>query len=84
MNRRDVVLATMATGLCHTGARERHPYATGALVAALGAAAGMPACWGFSRPVILLPPEAGRWDARLRQAVLEHEAAHIQPITRGT
>ncbi|MCE5310340.1 MAG: M56 family metallopeptidase [Acidobacteriales bacterium] len=42
-----------------------------------GDPAGMPACWGFSRPVIFLPPEASRWDAGLRQTVLEHEAAHI-------
>lgn len=37
-----------------------------------------PATMGFSRPIILLPPDWRGWDSATLHAVLAHEAAHVQ------
>jgi len=38
----------------------------------------MPVTWGWWKPVILLPAEAGGWSAERRRIVLMHELAHIK------
>ncbi len=38
----------------------------------------VPMVWGWFRPVILLPADAGEWEAERQRAVLLHELAHIQ------
>ncbi len=38
----------------------------------------MPLTWGFVRPVVLLPIEAGQWPDTRRHMVMLHELAHIR------
>ena len=38
----------------------------------------MPMTWGWWRPVLLLPPDAGQWDADRLRLVLRHELAHVK------
>lgn len=44
----------------------------------LNARRGMPMTWGWQRPKILLPEEAGDWDKERLDAVILHELTHIQ------
>ncbi len=37
----------------------------------------MPATWGVSRPVILLPSDCDDWSEARRQSVIAHEMAHV-------
>ncbi|MAE94961.1 MAG: hypothetical protein CL910_09905 [Deltaproteobacteria bacterium] len=39
---------------------------------------GIPATWGFLRPVVLLPVTADTWPAARRRSVLFHELAHVR------
>jgi len=41
-------------------------------------AAPMPMMWGILRPVVVLPPGAGRWQAERLRTVLLHELVHVQ------
>jgi len=38
----------------------------------------MPATWGITRPVIVLPAAANEWDSERRRVVLMHELAHVK------
>ena len=38
----------------------------------------MPLAWGWWRPAVLLPAEAGQWPVERRRIVLLHEMAHIK------
>ncbi len=38
----------------------------------------VPLTWGLFRPVVLLPADAGGWDARQRRYALLHELAHVE------
>jgi beta-lactamase regulating signal transducer with metallopeptidase domain len=38
----------------------------------------MPLTWGWRRPVLLLPAEAGQWPEGRRRVVLLHELAHVK------
>lgn len=39
--------------------------------------AAIPCAWGFFRPVMILPADAGEWTPAQRRMVLAHECAHI-------
>ncbi|MFC1477799.1 M56 family metallopeptidase, partial [candidate division KSB1 bacterium] len=38
----------------------------------------VPLAWGWFRPAVVLPEEAGSWPENLKEAVLLHELAHIK------
>jgi TonB family protein len=40
----------------------------------------MPLTWGLFRPVILIPEDASRWSAGVRESVLRHESAHVRRL----
>lgn len=44
----------------------------------VGSLTQTPFVWGFLRPVVVLPPGCGNWDAMTWEIVLRHELAHVQ------
>ena len=42
------------------------------------AAGSIPMTWGFLRPVVLIPADADRWTAAMRNTVIQHELMHVR------